>query len=98
MAEAMTEMQLMFQEKQNTGTAWTKNKKFEVNLLGRKSLKKRTDNGSAYEPKLPTDIIKCNTYNNGNELPDESCSICLEDFKTGDNIKKLNMTKKLKNL
>ena len=35
-----------------------------------KSLKKRTDNGSAYEPKLPTDIIKCNTYNNGNELPD----------------------------
>ena len=35
-----------------------------------KSLKKRTDNGSAYDPKLPTDIIKCNTYNNGNELPD----------------------------
>ena len=27
-----------------------------------------------------------------NELPDESCSICLEDFKTGDNIKKLNCT------
>ena len=26
------------------------------------------------------------------ELPDESCSICLEDFKTGDNIKKLNCT------
>jgi len=35
-----------------------------------KSLKKRTDNGSAYDPKLPTDIIKCNTYNNSNELPD----------------------------
>ena len=26
------------------------------------------------------------------ELPDDSCSICLEDFKTGDNIKKLNCT------
>ena len=31
MAEAMTEMQLMFQEKQNTGTAWTRNKKFDKN-------------------------------------------------------------------
>ena len=29
MAEQMTEMQLMFQEKQNTGTAWTRNDKFE---------------------------------------------------------------------
>ena len=26
------------------------------------------------------------------ELPDDACSICLEDFKTGDNIKKLNCT------
>ena len=31
MAEAMTEMQLMFQEKQNTGTAWTRNKEFDKN-------------------------------------------------------------------
>ena len=31
MAEAMTEMQLMFQEKQNTGTAWTRNKDFDKN-------------------------------------------------------------------
>ena len=29
MAEQMTDVQLMFQEKQNTGTAWTKNDKFE---------------------------------------------------------------------
>ena len=29
MAEQMTEVQLMFQEKQNTGTAWTRNDKFE---------------------------------------------------------------------
>jgi hypothetical protein len=29
MAEQMTEMQLMFQEKQNTGTAWTRNEKFD---------------------------------------------------------------------
>ena len=29
MAEQMTELQLMFQEKQNTGTAWTRNEKFE---------------------------------------------------------------------
>ena len=31
MAEAMTEMQLMFQERQNTGTAWTNNKDFDKN-------------------------------------------------------------------
>ena len=31
MAEGMTEMQVMFQEKQNTGTAWTRNKKFDKN-------------------------------------------------------------------
>jgi hypothetical protein len=29
MAEQMTELQLMFQEKQNTGTAWTRNEKFD---------------------------------------------------------------------
>ena len=29
MAEQMTEVQLMFQERQSTGTAWTNNKKFE---------------------------------------------------------------------
>ena len=29
MAEQMTEMQLMFQEKKNTGTAWTRNEKFD---------------------------------------------------------------------
>ena len=31
MAECMTEMQLMFQERQNTGTAWTRNESFEKN-------------------------------------------------------------------
>ena len=31
MAEEMTEMQLMFQERQNTGSAWTKNKEFDKN-------------------------------------------------------------------
>lgn len=31
MAEQMTEMQLMFQERQNTGTAWTHNESFEKN-------------------------------------------------------------------
>ena len=29
MAEQMNEMQLMFQEKHNTGTAWTRNEKFD---------------------------------------------------------------------
>ena len=29
MAEQMTDVQLMFQEKLNTGTAWTRNEKFE---------------------------------------------------------------------
>ena len=29
MAEQMTELQLMFQEKTNTGTAWTRNEKFD---------------------------------------------------------------------
>ena len=29
MAEEMTEMQLMVQERQNTGTAWTRNESFE---------------------------------------------------------------------
>ena len=29
MAEQKTDVQLMFQEKQNTGTAWTRNEKFE---------------------------------------------------------------------
>ena len=29
MAEGMTEIQLAFQEKQNTGTAWTRNEQFE---------------------------------------------------------------------
>ena len=31
MAECMTEMQLTFQEKKNTGTAWTRNKSFDKN-------------------------------------------------------------------
>ena len=31
MAEEMPEMQLMFQERQNTGSAWTKNKEFDKN-------------------------------------------------------------------
>ena len=31
MAEQMTELQLMFQEKTNTGTAWTRNESFEKN-------------------------------------------------------------------
>ena len=31
MAEGMTEMQLLFQERQNTGSAWTKNKDFDKN-------------------------------------------------------------------
>ena len=31
MVEAMSEVQLMFQEKQNTGTAWTNNKDFDKN-------------------------------------------------------------------
>ena len=32
MAEAMTEQQLMFQERKNTGTAWTRNKEFDKNV------------------------------------------------------------------
>ena len=31
MAEQMNEMQLMFQERQNTGTAWTRNEEFDKN-------------------------------------------------------------------
>ena len=31
MAEAMTDVQLMFQEKRNTGTVWTNNKDFDKN-------------------------------------------------------------------
>ena len=31
MAEEMTEMQLMVQERRNTGTAWTRNESFEKN-------------------------------------------------------------------
>ena len=31
MAEQMTELQLMFQERQNTGTAWTRNESFDKN-------------------------------------------------------------------
>ena len=31
MAEQMNEMQLMFQEKHNTGTAWTRNENFDKN-------------------------------------------------------------------
>ena len=31
MAEGMTEAQLMFQERENTGTAWTRNKDFDKN-------------------------------------------------------------------
>ena len=31
MAEGMTDMQVMFQERQNTGTAWTNNKDFDKN-------------------------------------------------------------------
>ena len=38
------------------------------------------------------DINNLNTLLLCEELPDESCSICLEEFKTGDNIKKLNCT------
>ena len=38
------------------------------------------------------DVNNLNTLLLCNELPDESCSICLEEFKTGDNIKKLNCT------
>ena len=29
MAEQMNELQLMMQERQNTGTAWTRNEKFD---------------------------------------------------------------------
>ena len=38
------------------------------------------------------DVNNLNTLLLCNELPDESCSICLEEFKSGDNIKKLNCT------
>ena len=31
MAEEMNELQLLFQENQNTGTAWTRNDSFEKN-------------------------------------------------------------------
>ena len=31
MAEAMTEHQVMFQERKNTGTVWTRNKEFDKN-------------------------------------------------------------------
>ena len=31
MAEQMTELQLMVQERRNTGTAWTRNESFEKN-------------------------------------------------------------------
>ena len=31
MAEQMNELQLLFQEKQNTGTAWTRNEDFDKN-------------------------------------------------------------------
>ena len=31
MAEGMTEEQVMFQERRNTGTTWSRNEKFEKN-------------------------------------------------------------------
>ena len=42
--------------------------KGQDNLIYGKSAKQVQN--KKYDPKLPTDIIKCNTYNNGNELPD----------------------------
>ena len=40
----------------------------------------------------PINVDNLNTLILHEELPDECCSICLEDFKSGDNIKKLNCT------
>jgi len=48
MAEQMTELQLMFQEKQNTGTAWTRNDKFEKD--GYLVLKDLWDPDELYHP------------------------------------------------
>ena len=39
---------------------------------------------------IPINVNSLNTLLLCNELPDESCSVCLEDFKEGDTIKKLN--------
>ena len=51
MAEQMTEMQLMFQERQNTGTAWTRNESFEKN--GYLVIKDLWDPEELYHPLPP---------------------------------------------
>ena len=51
MAEQMSEMQLMFQERQNTGTAWTRNESFEKN--GYLVIKDLWDPEELYHPLPP---------------------------------------------
>lgn len=43
-------------------------------------------------PRQRINVNSLNTLLLCDELPDDSCSICLEEFKSGDNIKKLNCT------
>ena len=51
MAEEMTEMQLMVQERRNTGTAWTRNEFFEKN--GYLVIKDLWDPEELYHPVPP---------------------------------------------
>ena len=51
MAEQMTELQLMMQERQNTGTAWTRNESFEKN--GYLVIKDLWDPEELYHPVPP---------------------------------------------
>ena len=59
MAEQMTELQLMMQERQNTGTAWTRNESFEKN--GYLVLKDLWDPEELYHP-LPQETGQFNYW------------------------------------
>ena len=64
MAEQMNEIQLMFQEKQNTGTAWTRNEKFDKD--GYLVIRDLWDPEELYHP-LPEQRGQMSYYDNNPE-------------------------------